>query len=228
MSEPDAASRREVIVGKNSAIWRTLSGDPAMARRFPTVLGHRDVEAFTFQPTDRVWVLSYSREEAANARLLQMLTDRGARDIVYFSSATTNVARRTGCYDYPRAKLHAETLARDVHGARIVTLGVLYRTIADLPAGTTIATSFDQLAHFMLDPRWTADEGGRVLLFAPVDKPFSGAAERLAYRLYAVGMSLAGRWPCALRPVDYVLRALGYRWYGYVYLSNRLWLTTTS
>ena len=97
--------------------------------------------------------------------------------------------------------------------------------LCQLPAGTTMATSLDQIAAFMA-------QGGRdatdTLLFSAVERPFSGSLERAAFRAYGLAQRAAGTWPCLLRPVDIVLRALGWRWYGYLYLSNRLWLTTRS
>lgn len=228
MSGAEVAVRREVIVGKNSAIWRVLSKNPAIAAKFRVTLGHRDLAEARLTSGDRVWVLSYSRKSEENSALLAKLKDAGVRDVVYFSSATTNVVSITDCYNYPRIKLLAENQAREMLDARILTLGVLFEKSSDLPAGVTIATGFDQLAEFLLEPRWPAHREERTLLFRLEDRPFSGIFEQFAFKTYGSAMRICRRWPCALRPLDFVLRALGYRWYGYVYLSNRLWLSTTS
>jgi hypothetical protein len=221
-------ARREVIVGKNSAIWRVLRNEPRIAEAFPVTLGHAELDQARFSPYDRVWVLAYSRSPGENVEMLARLKAAGARDVVYFSTATTNVASLTRCYNYPTVKLEAERAAREMLNARILTLGVLYQTPADLPAGRTMATSFVQLADFLLDPRWPEDPNERVLLFEPVDRPFSGPLERAAFSVYGALIWSLRRWPCVLRPIDSLIRALRWRWYGYVYLSNRLWHLTTS
>jgi hypothetical protein len=63
-------------------------------------------------------------------------------------------------------------------------------------------------------------------LFEMIDRPFGSGAERALYRAYGSLQWRVRRWPCVLRPLDFTLRALGIRWYGYVNLSNRLWSST--
>jgi hypothetical protein len=62
-----------------------------------------------------------------------------------------------------------------------------------------------------------------VQLFDIVSRAFSGTTEAAIHRAYGLLLRACGAWPCLLRPLDALLRALGIRWYGYVYLSNRLW-----
>ena len=216
---------RDIIVGKNSAIWRELSGRPDVAARFPVALGHADLEGQHFGSDDRLWILSYSRHAAENERLLHGLKAAGATTVIYVSSATTVVAERTSCYSYPAAKLAAEQVATSILDAVILTIGVVYRTISDLPAGTTMATSYDDLAAFLLAPRL---DQRKVRLFTPTTIAFRSATERRLHTLYSAVISRLGRWPCLLRPIDLALKTLGYRWYGYVNLSNTIWLTTIS
>lgn len=219
---------REVVVGKNSAIWRVLSHDDRIRSRFQIALGHGDIANERFGPNDRLWVFSYSRKGSENRAFLERLKSAGASNIIYFSSATTNVTEITSCYNYPSVKKDAEVFARDKLGAYVVSLGVLFEALDDLPAGTTIATHFDDLIRFMLSPTWPADTKQRVLLFQPVKRPFSTRLEEVTFNMYARAINATGRWPCVLRPFDFLCRALGYRWYGYVYLSNKAWLSTTS
>jgi hypothetical protein len=223
-----ATTAREVIVGKNSTVWRELAKRPDIAARFRVALSHNDLHNVKFLPGDRLWIFSYSRKAAENAALIERLGRAGAAEYVYVSSATTNIVPQTSCYRYPVVKLLAENLAREKLNARILTVGIVFDRQSDLPGGATIATSYDDLAGFMLAPQWPDCVGQAVRLFRPYERPFNGEAEEIAFKLYGRAVGLLRRWPCILRPVDFVLRRMGYRWYGYLYLSNKTWFTTTS
>jgi hypothetical protein len=219
---------REVIVGKNSTVWRELARRPDIVAKFQVALGHNDLHSARFLPTDRLWIFAYSRKADENAALIERLAHAGAAEYVYVSSATTNVVPKTRCYNYPMVKLLAEDLARERLNARVLTIGVVFGRLSELPGGATIATSYDELANFMLAPQWPGSLGQPVRLFTPCERPFKSKAEEIAFRLYGYAMRVLRRWPCVLRPVDFVLRGMGYRWYGYLYLSNKTWFTTTS
>lgn len=219
---------RDVIVGRNSTVWRRLARRSDIAARFYTALSHSDLDGMRFLPSDRVWILSYSRKVEENAALIDKLGRAGVTEYVYISSATTNVVSQTRCYHYPTVKLLAEKLARIKLGARILTIGVMFDRLSELPAGATIATSYDDLAGFMLAPQWPDSAEQPIRLFRCYHRPFAGKLEKIAFVLYGRAMSMLHRWPCALRPLDFILRAMGYKWYGYLYLSNRTWFTTTS
>lgn len=219
---------RDVIVGRNSTVWRRLARRSDIAVHFHTALSHSDLDDMRFLPSDRVWILSYSRKVEENAALIDKLGRAGVTEYVYISSATTNVVSQTRCYHYPTVKLLAEKLARIKLGARVLTVGVMFDRLSELPAGATIATSYDDLAGFMLAPQWPDSAEQPIRLFRRYDRPFAGKLEKLAFVLYGHAISMLHRWPCALRPLDFILRAMGYKWYGYLYLSNRTWFTTTS
>lgn len=215
-----------IVVGRHSRVWNQLSQRPEIAASGITALGHRELETLRCSADDVVWVLSYSRHQADNDALLDHLRQAGVRRLVYVSTATANVADVTRCYEYPRAKRHAEeTATRLFPQATIVRIGVVVTHAHELPAGTTAATSLAQLADALL--RNCLAEGACINLFEMVTRPFAHSAERIAHRVYGVLQRACGAYPCALRPLDVLLRAAGFRWYGYVYLSNRLWSTTT-
>lgn len=219
---------REVILGRNSKVWIGASSNVAIAERFRIGVGHAELDAFTFTARDRVWVFSYSREPEENSALLTRLEVAGVHEVVYVSSASTIVTRLTQCYEYPSVKFRAEQEARERLDARVLTLGLVYRSAGELPAGSNAATSERHLEEFLLSPSWPLDGGTRMNLFEIVEREFSGGLESLLYRLYGFFQWRIRRWPCILRPLDLVLRALGFRWYGYIHLSNRLWTTTRS
>jgi hypothetical protein len=219
---------REVIVGKHSSVWRELAKREDIARRFQILLSHDDLDDVKLRATDRVWILSYSKRADENAAMVYKLATLGAAEYVYVSTATTNVASRTKCYKYPIVKLLAENLAREALNAHVLSVGFLFFQISELPSGKMAATNYDDLASFMLTPRWATNKSQSVALFRIYDRPFKNAAERAIFNIYGHLISTLEKFPCALRPVDFALRRLGYKWYGYVYLSNKIWSMTTS
>ncbi len=224
----DEQPAREVVVGRHSRVWRACLSNSRVALRFPVAIGHDEVSGFAFAATDRVWVFSYSRRPRDNSQLVSLLETARVREVVYVSTAATIVTRHTRCYQYPRVKQLAEDEARLRLDARILTLGMVYEAVEELPAGTNAATPQRRLEEFLLAPRWLADDGKRVLLFDLVSRPFRSAFEGWLFRAYGIVQSSVRAWPCVLRPVDLVLRACGFRWYGYVHLSNRLWISAAT
>jgi hypothetical protein len=199
-----------------------------MARCFPLAIGHSDLPTFAFTPADRVWLFSYSRIPQENSQIFSVLEAAQVREVVYVSTATTIVNRLTSCYQYPRVKQAAEREARRRLNARILSLGLVVANPGQLPPGRNATTLQSAIEEFMLNPRWPQDGGTRMNLFELLDIPFAGGWEAGLYRAYDRLQWTLRRWPCSLRPLDLVLRALGIRWYGYVNLSNRLWTTTIS
>ncbi len=223
-----AVAVRDVVIGSHSKVWQAVSRHLDAARTPPVAIGHRELAGFAFTPRDRVWVLSYSRLPAENSALLERLREADVGEAVYVSSSSVIVSRLTGCYEYPRVKLRAELDALALPRARVLTIGLMYEDPSELPAGAVIATSHAELAAFMAAPDWPDDAGRRKRLFRVVRRPFRHTIERAAHAVYGVLLRGAGRFPCLLRPLDLILRTFGARWYGYVYLSNHLWISTTS
>lgn len=219
---------RDIFVGRNSKVWQGLAARLAASRFDCIAIGHRDTPAFDFAALDRVWVLSYSRLAKENAALIARLNDAGVAQVVYLSSSSVIVCQRTRCYEYPCVKQSAEQAVLALSHGKVLTVGLVYAQSDELPRGPNVATSLDELAAFIRAPHWPDAEGRAKHLFRAVSRPFSGVMERCAYRAYGALLSVCGSFPCALRPLDVLLRAAGARWYGYVYLSNRLWISTIS
>ncbi len=219
---------RDVFVGKHSVVWRNLAPHLSGHHSPALAISHCDVAEFAFKPLDRVWVLAYARRAADNTRLIQALAATPAQSLVYVSSSSTIVTQVTGCYAYPRLKRQAERDALALPGARVLTLGMMYADPTELPPGACIATSYSELAAFLAQPEWTEESGRCKRLFRVVRRPYSGRMQPAAQAAYGVLIRACGRRPCLLRPLDLALRVLGARWYGYVYLSNKLWISTTS
>jgi len=217
---------REVVIGKNSRVWRSACVDGRVGQRFGICISHTELHGFAFTRQDRVWVFAYSRRVEENSRLLEMLSKAGVREIVYVSTATTIVTRFTHCYSYPRVKLAAENQARHLTGARVLTLGVVYERAEELPAGPALATSQDSIKSFLLEPVW--DVNGDRQLFELVSRPFTSRFEAALHQAYGTIIGRVRRWPCVLRPLDLLLRLAGIRWYGYIYLSTQVWIATRS
>jgi len=219
---------REVVVGKGSRIWQALVKRRPVAQRFRYAIGHTELRSFDFTSADRVWVLAYSTRPADNTAILQYLQQTGVAEIVYISSSSTIIAPLTDCYAYPRAKKLAEDEAMAIPQSKVLTLGLVVEHDSELPAGCNAATTLDEIAEFFLHPTWARDGGRRAHLLRIVRRPFGSPFEQALYRGYGWLMGKCERRPCLLRPLDLVLRTLGMRWYGYTFLSNRLWTTTTT
>ena len=219
---------RNIFLGRHSKVWQGLAPRLTAVHGDCIAIGHRDLGNFAFTPHDRVWVLSYSRRADENAALIAALGAASVSQIIYLSSSSVIVGQRTRCYEYPRIKRLSEQAVLALANGRVLTLGLVYSRVDELPRGPNVATSLDELAGFVGAPHWPDLQGRAKHLFRPVSRPFSGLMERAAYQAYGWLMSASGRFPCALRPVDVLLRALGARWYGYVFLSNRLWISTIS
>lgn len=217
-------AQRLIVLGRNSKVWASLKKSPLLADIPIVTIGHAELSDFTFSPGDKVWVLSYSRSVNENRLLLEILARQQDISVIYISSASTNVTEHTRCYNYPTVKRQAQEDAVRLCAARIVNIGWFYADAAELPAGCTAATSVDALAMAMRSA--DAVPSQIVNLFHMVDRPFGSQFEKTLYLLYGVLLKGSGRYPCLLRPVDLLLRMLGMRWYGYLYLSNGLWFTT--
>ena len=218
---------RDVILGCNSKVWLALSKVPAISKHFRYAIGHRDLGRFEFTPADRVWVFSYSRSPAENHAIFQRLGAAGVAEVIYISSSSTIIDAQTRCYEYPRVKRLAESSALDLPQARLLVVGMVYERAEELPAGDNIATSHAEFAAFMLAPDWPTCNARQRQLFNVVSRPFGGRSEQLLYRIYGRLINLAGPYPCLLRPIDLLLRQLKMHWYGYVFLSNQRWISTT-
>jgi hypothetical protein len=217
---------RNVVLGRNSKVWVRLQQCAGMSECVSAAISHVDLVNFRFLAGDRVWVFSYSRVPAENIKLLSTLHQAGIAEIVYVTSSSTIISRITACYEYPRVKQQAEAYALSLPNARVLAIGLMYDDLAELPGGDNVATSFAELATFIKSPDWPDGEGRRKHLLRVVKKPFRNGFEHAAYRGYGAVLRLTGSKPCLLRPLDLVLRTMGWRWYGYVYLGNQLWIST--
>ena len=215
---------RQIIIGRNSKIWSVIGSDKKLGATI--AIGHSEVASFDFNVNDRVWIFSYSRLPSENQNMFEHLHDKGVKDIVYISSSSTNVISITNCYSYPRIKKQAADDAIRICNARVLTIGLFYENEKNLPSGRLVVTSAEELAKFMSSPT-LPQPGSTTLLFRRIEQPFLSFLERQLYKIYGSLLSFFGSMPCLLRPLDFLLRGMGYYWYGYFYLSNKLWFSTT-
>ncbi len=221
---------RDIIIGRNAKVWQVMERHlrKAAHSREIIAISHSDIAKFAFNKNDRIWVFAYSRKTEENEELLNCLANSATAEVIYISSASTIVNRQTRCYEYPRVKQQAEESAVRLLNARILSLGLVFDNTDELPAGKNAATSYTELVTFFLKPHWPDHNNAHINLFTIVEKPFQSTLEKWLYRIYGLMMRISYKWPCMLRPFDFALRALNIRWYGYVYLSNKLWCMTIS
>lgn len=224
---PSTGASRLVVIGRNSVLWSRIADCVLAQRPDSLAIGHRDIGGVELTADDCVWIFSYAPDEDENRRLFDRVKALGAGRHIYLSSATANIADQIHCYRYPRVKAEGERDAARILGARSVRIGLIHDEPTELPAGTSAATRLDDLIAAMLaSDGLPASESGAVPLFRLVERPFTGALEHAAYRTYGALLRLCGRRPCLLRPLDLMLRAIGWRWYGYFRLSNERCITT--
>lgn len=221
--DEDTVPVRQIIVGRNSKVWKMLSVSGCLDVKQFVVLSHIELDEFKFQENDRVWVFSYSRKLVENQVLLSRLRSSGIGELCYVTSASSVSVEKTSCYRYPVIKHQCQTYALNVCGAKVLSIGLVYSAVEELPSGVNAATDIRSLAAFLSEPCWSED--GQKLLFDLVQVAFKSSAEKMLFQIYGFFQSLSGTYPCVLRPVDYLLRAMNYRWYGYLYLSNKIWFT---
>lgn len=219
---------RLVIVGKNSVLWGRIRERVLELQPTTVAISHREVGSYALAGRDVVWILSYAPDDFANTRLMEKLKAAGAGRACYVSTATANIVDVTTCYGYPAVKAAAERTAREVLNASIVRIGMIYDHAEELPAGRSAATALDDMVRAMiasLDPDAAPD--AMLHLYQLIDRPFGSSLERALYSCYGLLLRWTARWPCLLRPIDLILRTVGYRWYGYFRLSNERCTATT-
>lgn len=222
---PVEQGSRLVILGKNSSIWRHLREMDGLPANI-VAIGHSEIPSFQFKSTDIVWIFSYSKNLADNRALIEGLAAKQAGSFVYVSSATANIAQEITCYAYPRAKAASEAMARTILQAQVTRLGVVVADTNEAPNGTVAITRFHDLA---LAINGSLHQGAHSVpeeFFTLEHKPFASALEQRVYRIYG-WLMLNSSSPCFLRPLDVLLRMAGWRWYGYLYLSNHKWSSMT-
>lgn len=215
---------RIVVIGRNAEVWRRLSAFKQLESAH--AISYRDINALQLEEDDCVWIMSYSRDHSENIQLFKALHHRCTHSvhIVYVSTATANVAEVTSCYKYPRAKSEAEAEASKILDAIIIRIGLVYENSSELPAGQTAATPLAHLAELMAGaaPKRT---GQPIACYQMIMCPFRSDIEASLYSIYGRLMHLTGSWPCLLRPLDLGLKLARMRWYGYLFLSNKLLAT---
>jgi hypothetical protein len=217
------STSRLVVVGRNSTVWRRVR---KLVDTMTLELSHNEVERASIDPDDVVWILAYGRHDKENERLFTALSSHGVRNMVYISSATAPVGAKYPCYSYPRSKLRAERLAVDMLSAHVVRLGIVYENEEELPGGRSLATKISSIADAMRVSLRVGPHAVPPELFELHVRPFGSRIERRLYDSYG-RLICSLPTPCLLRPLDLAFRIIGWRWYGYVYLSNREWPTTT-
>jgi hypothetical protein len=215
---------RLIVLGKNSKVWLSLKNSPVLVDTQIVEIGHQDLEDFQFHHGDKVWVFSYSRSVKENRLMMEILAHQPHVFVIYVSSASTNVTSVTSCYNYPTVKRQAHSDVMQICSACVVNIGWFYVNLSELPAGLTAATAADELAIAVREGDFVP--GQTINLFELIHLPFKSSFEAYLYRLYGLLLKVCSCYPCFLRPIDLVLRLVGIRWYGYLYLSNKLWSTT--
>jgi len=217
---------RNIIIGRNSKVWTEIGLRKNELSGIWEAISHSDIKEFEFLEGDRIWILAYSMIAAENISMLDTLRSCDLNDFVYISSASTNVCDYTDCYRYPRLKREAANYAKKHLHAKILTIGLVVKDFEALPAGTTCATTVGLFFDFLNNYSSSHLGENETFLFEMIERSFKTKFEENLYNLYGTMQNFSLSFPCLLRPIDLALKLMGYRWYGYLYMSNRLWNTT--
>lgn len=216
------------VVGARSRLWRRIEDRYPDILKSVTPVGHADAASLAFNARDTVIIMSYAPSYAGNIALFDMLKARGAKNVIYLSTATANIADLIGCYRYPRIKRHAERDAVRILGARIVRIGLVYEEQDELPSGPIACTNLDTVRALLHGELLLADNTSPVALYEVLIRSFGSDLEGRAYKVYSRIHQFCSPFPCLTRPFDALIRLAGWRWYGYLFLSNQLCASTTS
>jgi hypothetical protein len=211
-----------LIIGKNSKIWNKIKKD-IKKNRVITEISHDQLRFLKKQKRfDEIWIFGYSINVNENYDLLHSAVSIKYKKCFYFSSKTTNICQVTKDYKYPMIKKISEDFLKRYNNTYIVRLGLVYGKTSDIPGGGSYVTSYKEIIKFINQDKRRIWYNKDIDLAKLIIKNFSSEFERAVYKLYGLILMSGLFRPILLRPIDLILRLIGWRWYGYFYLSNNI------
>jgi hypothetical protein len=219
-----------LVVGSNSRLWAALSARSDLHP--PSVTFHpvSSLDIFDLPPSilqqsfSYAVVFSYSLNFSENIKLLKNLS-LVVSNLVYISTCSAVAADMGYPYKYPQTKRAVEIFALDsklFEGLHIIRLGMVEGTFSpDSLKGRYKYTSLEMIAqrikgsYFKNSPVVVFEN-----LYIPAEKPFGCRIERLCFAAYRRAILCHPVMGGLLRPLDVVLKALGWHWYGYNCVVN--------
>lgn len=208
---------QKIIIGKNSKLWQKISKEIKNANILTKAISHKDIPFFFFPKNCTVVILSYSRSATINQKMFLKLREKNITNSIYVSSISTVVCKRYPFYDYPSIKQKAENDAIKILGSKILRIGFIYAKKKEIPNGKIVATNLK--VFFNIITRKKSKYLNKSCLEKSC-KPFLSRTEKMAYLMYGK-IILSFRYAYLLiRPVDFIFAKIGWKWYGYNYLTS--------
>jgi len=203
-----------LIVGKNSRLWKILK--PKMDFDF-TEVSHTELATFELKDSfDSAIVFSYSKKKNDNSELLSAISIY-SEEIVYISTVSASYAENGYKYQYPNVKLHCENYLREkkcFKKTHIIRLGLILETYKPLNlSGRYCITSIEKLSIHI--NQIVSKEANLVEFSETKTFEHSNRVEKAIYRIYKKLSKPSFISFMLTRPLDLIIKKLGFNWYGY-------------
>lgn len=209
-----------IFVGKNTRVWKLLLSCNPYLSKFVIAISHSELLSFSFPINSTVWIFSHARKKNHIYKLIKNLKNKkNVKEYIYVSSVVTNISKKYPLYSYPRTKRLAQAIAVQQLKANVVILGLVYNNIEELPYGVSYSTHCTEIINLLHKTSFPKKQ----ILYKKTYRPFTSKIEQKVYKLYKALILTYPANYILLRPIDFILSKIGYKWYGYFFLScNKL------
>lgn len=211
-------SLKILFVGSNSRVFKAIVNSGALVNYDVLSVSGKHLEIsmsrISQENYSAVVILSYSKVRKDNELLFSQLSNIKSQLFIYISSISALCAEFGYKYSYPSSKLQCEKLAKYYFSKlKILRVG-LVPEVHKPPYCHSYVTRASQLANCIIDLARGFDVTENLYLESHYTNQ-AGLFEKISYSLYRRLFQYMGGNVVLLRPVDLVLRAIGYNWYGY-------------
>jgi hypothetical protein len=210
-----------IIVGKNSRLYALAK--PLLSEHVRGEYSHREEIDPQHIKGATLVVFSLGPTLAANTALFRRLELLHPEHLVYVSSTSALVGSSRLSLRYPRLKYLCEQSCIHRFNAAIVRVGLLPDQVPGRLIGRTLVSNVTGVANAITDAAWPASKKGGTITnaFSVSEFPPTTLADRVLLCAYGLLYSIFGGFPLVLRPLDVILRRIGFRNYGYTFAAAK-------
>jgi hypothetical protein len=208
------------IIGRNSRLYNELRLSKNCFDLNIREYGYRDVEEVEI--IENPIVFAYSRNLKENLLFLNKIAMKCRGKFIYISSTAVTAHKYISFYHYPKLKYEGEQYVATLSNSCIIRVGVTVKSVDMLKGycGRTKATTYERLSNAI-----------RLVSMHSTDTGIIDATEIIyvkgvcVYRaihsaqIFVFKYSKITFW--LLRPFLFFFRAIGYKNYGYTFISNQ-------
>lgn len=211
-------SLKILIIGSNSRVFNAMTNSGVLDNFDVLSVSGRDLDISLSKIGEEnysaVVILSYSKVRVQNELLFSRLSNVKSQIFIYISSISALSAEFGYKYSYPSSKLECENLAKRYFSKlKILRVG-LVPEVHKPPYGHSYITHAGQLANCIIALARGFDIKDDLYLISHYINQAS-LFEKISYSLYKRLFLYMRDKVVLLRPIDFILRAMGYNWYGY-------------